>query len=35
LLAGPVAEVKAIAQLVGAKKFLNGEYTIPCTKAKV
>merc|ERR1712166_525552 len=28
ILAGPSADVKALAALVGAKPFLNGEYTI-------
>lgn len=32
LLAGPVADVKAIAKLVGAKPFLHGEYLINCDK---
>ena len=30
ILAGPSADVKALAALVGAKPFLNGEYTIDC-----
>lgn len=32
LLAGPKAEVKEIAKLVGATPFLNGEYLINCDK---
>jgi len=32
LLAGPKDEVKAIAKLVGATPFLNGEYLIGCKK---
>jgi cathepsin D len=31
ILAGPSADVKAIALAVGAKPFLNGEYTIDCS----
>lgn len=31
ILAGPSADVAAIAAQVGAKKFLNGEYTIDCS----
>jgi len=30
LLAGPVEEVKAIAEKIGAKKFVSGEYTVDC-----
>lgn len=30
ILAGPKADVAAVAKLVGAKPFLNGEYTVPC-----
>lgn len=33
LLAGPPADVKAIAKLVGATPFLKGEYLIDCGKA--
>ena len=29
---GPKADVDAIAKSVGAHKFLNGEWTIPCKK---
>jgi len=32
ILAGPKADVDAIAKSVGAHKFLNGEWTIPCKK---
>eukprot|EP00041_Stephanoeca_diplocostata_P005933 m.71532 g.71532 ORF g.71532 m.71532 type:complete len:378 (-) comp16083_c0_seq1:165-1298(-) len=32
LLAGPTSEVAAIADAIGAKKFLNGEYTVDCSK---
>jgi hypothetical protein len=32
ILAGPTKDVEAIAKMVGAHKFLNGEYTIPCKK---
>ncbi|CAM9387536.1 unnamed protein product [Choristocarpus tenellus] len=31
LLVGPSAEVEVLAKKVGAIKFLNGEYIIPCT----
>lgn len=31
LLVGPTADVKAIAAKVGAYKFINGEYLMPCT----
>eukprot|EP00904_Undaria_pinnatifida_P002144 jgi/Undpi1/11930/HiC_scaffold_4.g01629.m1 len=31
LLVGPSEDVKAIASKVGAVKFLNGEYLMPCT----
>jgi len=30
ILAGPKADVAAVAKMVGAKPFLNGEYTVPC-----
>jgi cathepsin D len=32
LMAGPTDDVKALALSVGAKPFLNGEYTVPCNK---
>jgi hypothetical protein len=32
ILAGPTADVDAVAKKVGAHKFLNGEWTIPCEK---
>jgi hypothetical protein len=32
ILAGPTADVDAVAKKVGAHKFLNGEWTIPCKK---
>lgn len=32
LLAGPTADVAALAKMVGATKFLNGEYLISCSK---
>jgi cathepsin D len=31
ILAGPSADVKALADKVGAKPFVNGEYTIDCS----
>jgi len=34
LLAGPKAEVKQIAKLVGATPFIKGEYLIPCSQTK-
>lgn len=30
LLAGPKSDVDTIARAIGAKPFLNGEYTVPC-----
>jgi hypothetical protein len=33
LLAGPKADVKALAKLVGATPFLKGEYLIPCNSS--
>jgi hypothetical protein len=32
MFAGPTAEVKKIAKLVGATPFLKGEYLIPCSQ---
>jgi hypothetical protein len=32
LLAGPSKDVELIAEKVGAKKFLNGEYLVSCRK---
>jgi hypothetical protein len=31
LLAGPTADVTALAALVGASPFVNGEYTVDCS----